>query len=59
MPGVALMSVFIGISLWRFDMNFAVVSLYSLFLIWGVVRVLFGKDFLFRFRKMQLIEDVK
>ena len=43
MPCLSTMSIFIGISLWRFDMNFTVASLYSLVAISVFVKVVLGR----------------
>lgn len=42
---VKLMSVFIGISIWRFDMNFTVACIYSLVFIYGISLFLSKRKF--------------
>lgn len=45
---INLMSVFIGVSIWRFDMNFTVACIYSLIFIGIITRVFGGKRIVFR-----------
>jgi hypothetical protein len=43
LPCLTLMSVFIGISIWRFDMNFSVASIYSILFAAFIVRFFLNK----------------
>lgn len=48
LPSIKLMSIFIGVSIWRFDMNFTVACIYSLVLAFILVKVFSGKKVIWR-----------
>lgn len=50
MPGLTFMSIFIGVSLWRFEMNFSVASIYSLIIIGLLVHVYSMKRYMVKIR---------
>jgi hypothetical protein len=47
-PSVKLMSIFIGVSIWRFDMNFTVACIYSLVLAFILVKIFSGKRIIWK-----------
>ena len=47
-PMVKLMSVFVGVSIWRFDMNFTVATIYSLIFAFTIAHIITGRAYKWR-----------